>query len=99
MRMGLSNRTKKTEQTRNQVKPQREAIWKPRPKRKGVEKPTKGKKEERKRQKLKKLRTKPQMRTQTIQAIRWSRGVAQLLWIEKPKMPTHPCRKQMEMHK
>jgi hypothetical protein len=39
-----------------------------------MKKHTKGKKEERKRKKLKKLRTKPQMRTQTIQAIIWSRG-------------------------
>ena len=62
-------------------------------------KPTKGKKEERKRKNPKKLRTKPQMRTQTIQVIRWSRGEAQPLWMEKPEMPTLPCRRQMEMRK
>jgi hypothetical protein len=33
------------------------------------------------------------MRTQTTQAIRWNREVAQLLWKEKPEMPTPPCRR------
>jgi hypothetical protein len=66
MRKGLLNRTTKTKQTRNQIKPQWEEIGKPRPKRKGKTKPTKGKKEERKRKKIKKLRTKPQS-TQIIQ--------------------------------
>jgi hypothetical protein len=70
MRMGLSSWTTETEKTRNLVNPQRKAIQKLGLEQKGGTKTTKGKKEERKRKNPKKIRNKPQMRTQTVQAIR-----------------------------